>query len=219
MRQTLEQGPGRLERVDCILQHAIHARVGLNRALRSIHQAPSTSRFPYSRQIAMAILALQMHSMTSSAIGSSLQRAQARVRRRQVEACAPGASSSLCASNSSQVTSTGSCSQARSPCQGPQRHHAVAAAGSSGNTGPPGGSAGAKPQPKQQDVAALSDSSLRSLSPEARQVFKEAQDNIVALNRSRLRALDELRNAKEKVRASSWCRWTLLRSACCCYWH
>lgn len=47
--------------------------------------------------------------------------------------------------------------------------------------------------------AALADTTIRTLSPEARQVFREAQENIVQLNKSRLRALEELRNAKQKI--------------------
>ncbi|KAL4425297.1 hypothetical protein ABPG75_009313 [Micractinium tetrahymenae] len=43
------------------------------------------------------------------------------------------------------------------------------------------------------------DGAIKSLSPEARRIFREAQDNIIELNKSRLRALDELKAARQKI--------------------
>ncbi|KAL4418802.1 hypothetical protein ABPG77_010211 [Micractinium sp. CCAP 211/92] len=45
----------------------------------------------------------------------------------------------------------------------------------------------------------VSDGAIKSLSPEARRIFREAQDNIIELNKSRLRALDELKAARQKI--------------------
>lgn len=45
----------------------------------------------------------------------------------------------------------------------------------------------------------MSDGAIKSLSPEARRIFREAQDNIIELNKSRLRALDELKAARQKI--------------------
>lgn len=43
------------------------------------------------------------------------------------------------------------------------------------------------------------DGAIKSLSPEARRIFREAQDNIIELNKSRLRALEELKAARHKI--------------------
>ncbi|PSC76785.1 type I [Micractinium conductrix] len=40
---------------------------------------------------------------------------------------------------------------------------------------------------------------IRTLSPDARRIFREAQDNIIELNKSRLRALEELKAARQKI--------------------
>lgn len=52
-------------------------------------------------------------------------------------------------------------------------------------------------QGRDSDLA--DDSTLKRLSPMAKEVFKEAQENILALNRSRLKALEELKAAREKI--------------------
>lgn len=45
----------------------------------------------------------------------------------------------------------------------------------------------------------VDDSALSTLSPMAREVLKEAEENILALNNSRMKALQELKQAKEKI--------------------
>ncbi|EFN57161.1 hypothetical protein CHLNCDRAFT_143524 [Chlorella variabilis] len=45
----------------------------------------------------------------------------------------------------------------------------------------------------------VSDGAIKSLSPEARRIFREAQDNIIELNKSRLRALEELKGARLRI--------------------
>lgn len=49
------------------------------------------------------------------------------------------------------------------------------------------------------DGAAVTEGTLKGLSSEARSIFKEAQENIVELNKSRLKALEELKLARQKI--------------------